>query len=147
MTSVPTYPNVLLSIEPDQAEAILDGSKRYEYRRVAPVRDPPIRFVLYATAPIQAAIGVFWSFSFVQTEPLALVDETIDRTPNEPDDVLEYLDGLDEATAIEVSTYSRFWDRYPRSRLEHYGFEPAQNFRYLPDVETPEPGEDSQVIA
>lgn len=50
---------VLLSIRPEFAELILNGQKRYEFRRVC-FRNPEVQSVLiYATLPIGKIIGQF----------------------------------------------------------------------------------------
>lgn len=126
--------NVLLSITPEAAAAILDGEKRWEYRRVKPAARPPYRLVLYATAPRQAAIGACW-VPFVRTgRPATVVLETIDDTPHDTDAIMTYFTDTTEAHALRVVGPRRFDTPVGRSSLEAVGTPPAQNFRYLPDV-------------
>lgn len=127
-------PNVLLSIHPEHAEAILDGSKLWEYRRVIPAVDPPIRLVLYATDPIQAAVGSCWVPFIKSGWPSTVVLETVDETPNDPREVASYLSGLQEAHALRVVGPRRFDEPVERSSLEAAGRPPSQNFRYLPGI-------------
>lgn len=126
--------NVLLSIEPEHAESILSGEKRYEYRRVAPASDPPYRFVLYATAPVQAVVGVMWSHTKKTAVPENVVRNTVVHTPHDPEDVLEYLDGVEEGHALRADAYRRFDEPIPREELVEMGASPSQNFRYLGEV-------------
>lgn len=130
----PRCPNVLLSVEPKHAAALLDGSKQFEYRRVVPARGPPMRLVLYATAPRKEAVGVVWSHDVRTGKPETVVDRTVRHTPSDRGDVLDYFEGVDEAHAIRVSSFRRFDEPVPRSELEADGIAPAQNFRYIGDV-------------
>jgi len=50
--------DTLLSIHPKYAEAILAGTKRYEFRRVIPAQ-PVDRMFLYATSPVGKVVGYF----------------------------------------------------------------------------------------
>ena len=51
-----TRPALLLSIRPEFAYAILDGSKTVELRRIAPKLDAGSLIVIYATAPVMALV-------------------------------------------------------------------------------------------
>lgn len=128
-------PNILLSIEPEHAEAILSGIKRWEYRRVAPAVDPPIRLVLYAIDPVQAAVGACWVPCVKSGRPARVVVQTIDETPNGAEEVLEYLDGSEEAHALRVMGPRRFDSPVDLSSFEAAGRPPSRNFRYLPDID------------
>lgn len=131
---VPMAPNVLLSVKPEWADAILDGEKLWEYRRVVPARGPPARYVLYATDPVQAAVGVAWSYTVKTDSPTPLIADTVDRTPHAPPDVEEYFDGRDTGHAIRIGSYRRFDTEVPRGDLETAGIAPSQNFRYIGSV-------------
>lgn len=128
-------PNVLLSIDGEHAEAILDGEKPWEYRRVIPDAETPYRLVLYATKPYYAAIGSCWVLCVHSGRPSTVIATTVDDTPSTVDDLLDYFDGTDEGHALRVVGGRRFDQRVPRSSLEAAGIAPAQNFRYLPDID------------
>lgn len=135
----PEAPNVLLSIHPEFADAILDGEKRWEYRKVAPTRGPPYRIVLYATAPVKAAVGVAWSYSALMNRPVAtLIEETVGYTPHSREDLLDYFGDAETGSALRIGTYRRFDEPIPRETLEEAGFEPGQNFRYIGTVPSDE---------
>ena len=50
---------VLLSIKPEYASKILDGTKRYEYRRAIFKRTEVTTVVVYASDPVRKVIGEF----------------------------------------------------------------------------------------
>lgn len=139
-------PNVLLSIEPEHADAILSGEKLWEYRRVAPARGPMLRLVLYASSPEQAAVGTAWCHKVKEDDPETLVDETLRSTPHTREEVLEYFDGADTGYALRIGAFHRFDDAVPRERLATAGHEPAQNFRYLGAVRNDPQRVDSRAV-
>lgn len=49
---------VLMSIHPQYAQAILDGTKRVEFRK-RPLAPDVSHVVVYATAPVSAVVGAF----------------------------------------------------------------------------------------
>lgn len=134
----PTCPNVLLSIKPEYADAILNGKKKREYRRVAPKRGTPMRLVLYVTDPIQAALGEAWCLRVREGSPEILAEETARFTPHDREDILDYFGDRDTGYALSISNYRRFENPLPRSSFEAIGLPPAQNFRYMPEVESPD---------
>jgi len=50
---------VLLSIKPEYAEKILNGEKKYEFRKVLPKNKSITKVIIYATMPIGKVIGEF----------------------------------------------------------------------------------------
>lgn len=49
--------NLLISIKPEYVEEILNGSKKYEYRRIKPKRKEISKLVIYATSPVKKIVG------------------------------------------------------------------------------------------
>jgi predicted transcriptional regulator len=126
-------PVVLLSIKPQHAEAILDGEKRYEYRRTAPAMEPPYRVVLYATGDVGAAVGGVETQRVVEGPVAEVIDETVQQTPHDPTEVREYFAGKDTGTAIRVDTWIRYDEPVALDdrRSADAEFRPPQNFQYL----------------
>lgn len=131
-------PNVLLSIKPKWADAILSGEKTWEYRKVAPTRGPPLRLVLYASAPVKKAVGVAWSYTVLERPIPELMERTVRFTPHDPFDILDYFGDAETGHALRIGTYRRFDAPVPRAELEAMGLEPTQNFRYIGDTKPDE---------
>ena len=51
--------NVIMSIHPKYAQAIIDGKKLYEYRKLLPKRTDIIKVYIYASKPTKAIIAYF----------------------------------------------------------------------------------------
>lgn len=125
--------SVLLSIRPKFAEAILSGSKTFEFRR-ALFKDPKVRIVVvYASTPVRRVVGEFTIKRVLSMSPAGLWRKTssgggIDRSYFD-----DYFRGADVAHAIEVHMVKRY--REPRSLHGDYLVTtPPQSFRYLPVV-------------
>jgi predicted transcriptional regulator len=68
--------SVLLSIKPQFAERIFNGSKRFEFRRKV-FRDRSVtKIVVYATAPVSRVIGEFEIEDILELEPEHLWEKT-----------------------------------------------------------------------
>lgn len=131
-------PNILLSIDPEWAEAILEGEKKWEYRRTAPARTPPYRLVLYATFPEKEAIGEAYVGQVLNMGIPELVNATVDETPHERADIFEYFDGLDTGYAIRIDSAGPLDATHTLDDLRSMGLEPSQNFRYINTCDIPE---------
>lgn len=118
-----------MSIHTRWAEAIMDGSKRVEFRkrRLA----PDIQTVLvYATAPVSKVIGSFTIDCIVSGSPMEIWERFGRVGVINRDDFFAYFDGADSAVAIVVSDAERFDVPVP---LESIDPRPAvpQSFAYL----------------
>src|SRR5690242_20167348 len=81
---------VLLSIKPDHARKIFDGSKKFEFRRSI-FRNPQVKtVVVYASSPVRKVIGEF----------------EIERI------ITDDLDALWEATKLHAGINKDYFDRY-----------------------------------
>lgn len=130
---------VFLSIKPEHAEAILDGSKRYEYRRQPPVADPPFTMLLYATDGVGDVVGAALVDDVIRDNAHAVAKATVDATPQTTDDVLEYFDGKREATALKIRHAVRVEPPVEDVEIRKAwpDFTVPQNFRYVTEDDHP----------
>jgi len=123
--------DVLLSIRPEYADAILDGTKRYEFRRVAFSRPDVTRIYLYATSKVRRIVGWFEVDGVYRDSPERIWERCRDHAGISADDFFRYFEGCSRACAIRVRNPVRF----PEPVDPHVampGFAPPQSFRYLP---------------
>ena len=120
---------VLLSIKPEFALRIFDGSKRYEYRRTIFKRGEVKTVVVYASEPIKQVIGEFEIGEIFHEEPEALWAKTGDHAGITKKRFLQYFDNKTEGYAIEVKE-TRTYDR-PITLNELMVPWPPQSFTYL----------------
>ncbi|MBM4328484.1 MAG: hypothetical protein FJ118_15135 [Deltaproteobacteria bacterium] len=121
--------NVLLSIKPEFAFKIFDGSKRYEYRRSIFKRREVTKVIVYASAPIQKVIGEFEIGDVLHGKPEELWAITKDYAGISQDRFLEYFSNISKGYAILVRTPTIYSVPLPLDRFM-VSF-PPQSFVYL----------------
>ena len=124
---------VLLSIKPEYAEKILNGTKRFEYRKAAPRNTNVHTVVLYATMPVGKVIGEFEIASVLREPPGVLWRQTKAASGISRRFFDAYFRGRTEAVAIAVQRPRR----YPKPLMlqEVLGSStPPQSFQYLPEA-------------
>ena len=120
---------VLLSIKPEFALKIFDGSKRYEYRRVIFRRAEVKTVVVYASDPIKKVIGEFEIGEILHEEPQALWAKTGDKAGVTKKRFLDYFENREKGYAIKVKEARISNTPIPLSNLTVLC--PPQSFTYL----------------
>ncbi len=120
---------VLMSIHPEYAEALLDGTKTVELRKSA-VADDVSHIVIYATAPIQRVLGWVETVSVEHGSPSAIWKKHRSRTGIREREFRGYYRGHRSAVAIQVESPRRLDEPLELSAVED-GLTPPQNWRYL----------------
>jgi predicted transcriptional regulator len=120
---------VLLSIKPEFASKIFDGSKKYEYRRTIFRRIGVTTIVVYASNPIKEVIGEFEIEGIIQEEPQSLWDKTGHQGGISKERFLHYFKDKTEGYAIKVGS-ARIYDT-PVPLNELMVVSPPQSFAYL----------------
>lgn len=119
----------LLSIHPRHANAILDGHKRVELRRV-PVSDDTTHVIVYATAPISAIVGWFEVAGIDLAAPTRIWNDHREVCGVTRREFRSYFEGARTAAAIRVRRSHRLVE--PLSLAALPGVKrPPQSFQYL----------------
>ncbi|MGL5630462.1 MAG: ASCH domain-containing protein [Mycoplasmoidaceae bacterium] len=66
---------IILSIKPEYANKILDDSKKYEFRKLKPLRNID-KIIIYASSPTKAIIGEVEVTDIINMNPEALWQHT-----------------------------------------------------------------------
>ena len=104
---------VLLSIKPEYAQSILDGTKKYEFRRRV-YRDSRVNtIVIYATKPVGKVIGEFSIKEIHSDHPDILWERTKEFSGITKSFFLSYFSGKEIGHAIEVKKVRKY--RKPRN--------------------------------
>lgn len=122
---------VLMSIKPEFAAKIFDGSKRYEFRRMI-FKDPSVtRVVVYASSPVQKVIGEFEIESILHHSPEVLWNRTRVGAGISKEFFMSYFGDKGTGYAIRIKGTKRY--RKPRCLKADYNLTPPQSFVYLPE--------------
>jgi predicted transcriptional regulator len=120
--------NVLLSIKPEFAYKIFEGTKKYEFRKSIFKKDVD-KVVVYASSPVQRIIGEFEIEDILCKEVDLLWQITKQFAGVNKDFYNKYFADKEMAFAIQVGKVRRF--QKPK-RLSDYDIDYApQSFAYL----------------
>jgi predicted transcriptional regulator len=125
-----TKKRVLLSIHPEYANAILNGEKTFEYRRVVFKRNDIKEVVIYATSPISKVIGKFTIDKVYEDRPKSLWMQTKAKSGVSKEIFDFYFGDRPLGYAIKVSHPFRFAKPEPLSNYLSSNI-PPQSFCYI----------------
>jgi len=120
---------VLLSIKPEYAFKIFEGSKRFEFRKVI-FKNPNIKtVVVYASSPVQQVIGEFEIDDILSFDPAAIWKMTKKHSGITEAFFYEYFADREIAHAIKIKKTKRY--RKPLSIRDDFNVVPPQSYVYL----------------
>jgi predicted transcriptional regulator len=120
---------VVLSIKPEFATKIFDGTKKYEFRR-AIFKNPSIsKVIVYASAPVQKVIGEFEIEKIIFHDLSTLWDMTKEFSGISKDYFLKYFGERESGFAIKIKRTMRY--SIPKCLREDYNLVPPQSFAYF----------------
>ncbi len=120
---------VLLSIKPEYADKIFDGSKRFEFRKVI-FKNPEITtVVVYASSPVQKVIGEFEIADIYSFNPRKIWEMTSEYSGISEEFFFKYFAEREIAHAIKIKKIKRY--KKPFSLRERYNLYPPQSYLYL----------------
>lgn len=120
---------VLLSIKPEFADRIFDGTKKYEFRK-AIFKNPNIKTVIvYASSPVQRVIGEFEVEKILSEHPEYLWEITKEHSGITEQFFFDYFSSRERGFAIKVKRPKL----YKRSLDLRTAFNttPPQSFMYV----------------
>jgi predicted transcriptional regulator len=122
--------SALLSIHPHYAEAILEGDKRFEFRRKEFRRPSVDRVFLYATCPVKMVVGYFDIENIHIDRPETIWKKTREWSGVVKEQFDTYFHAREKAVAIEVKRAVRYRRPQPLSKYVTSNV-PPQSFCYV----------------
>ena len=120
---------VLLSIKPEFAFKIFEGTKKFEFRKVI-FKKPNIKtVVVYASSPVQQVIGEFEIEDILSFDPESIWEMTKKYSGITEDFFYEYFAGKDIAHAIKIKKTKKY--SKPLNLREDFNALPPQSYMYL----------------
>lgn len=129
MAPQPTQRSALMSIRPEFAGAILDRTKRVEFRK-RPLAEDVNRVVIYTTSPVQAVVGEFTIANQVVASPHALWRRYRHVAGIDRASFFGYFEGLKAAVGIVIDAVIEYDEPRPLEEVAP-GARPPQSFMYL----------------
>lgn len=120
---------VLLSIKPEFADRIFDGSKKFEFRKTI-FKNPNIKTVIvYASSPVQRVIGEFEIEFVLSDSPEELWKKTQRYSGITEEFFFDYFSKRDIGFAIKVKKTRLF--KKSKCLRSSYNRTPPQSFCYV----------------
>lgn len=121
--------NVLLSIKPEFAYKIFDGTKKYEFRKNIFKRKDVKKVIVYASSPVQQVIGEFDIADILCEDTEQLWQITKEESGISKNFYDEYFASKNKAFAIQIGSICKY--THPK-HLSDYDLDFApQSFVYL----------------
>ncbi len=122
---------VLLSIKPEFADVIFNGTKKYEFRRTLFKNREVKTVVVYASSPVQQVIGEFDIEGILNDDIASLWDKTKDHSGISKSYFLKYFSNKERGYAIRIKQTRRY--QQSLSIRDDLNASPPQSFMYLRD--------------
>lgn len=120
---------VLMSIKPEFAAKIFDGTKKYEFRRMIFKSKDVTKVVVYASFPIMKVIGEFLIGDILEMDLEELWETTNTSAGISKELFMTYYRGKKKGFAIKISSVKRYSE--PLNLRESFSLKPPQSFQYL----------------
>ncbi|PHM45909.1 hypothetical protein Xmau_00300 [Xenorhabdus mauleonii] len=122
---------VLLSIKPEFAEKILNGTKKYEFRKGIFKNTSVRSVVIYATKPVGRIVGEFDIETIIEDAPEAVWYKTYEYAGISKQFFDSYFFKKKKAFAIQIGKVKKYSTPIPLDEFGHNIVAP-QSYRYLP---------------
>lgn len=121
---------VLLSIKPEFVDKILDGSKKFEFRKGIFKNDKVKSVVIYSTMPVGKVVGEFDIEAIIEDSPNRVWDITKEYSGITKDFFDVYFNKKEKAFAIKIANVRKYDQPMPLNSLGENITAP-QSYRYL----------------
>jgi len=120
---------VVLSIKPEFAFKIFDGSKKFEFRK-AIFKNSNVKYVIvYASSPVQKVIGEFEIGKIFNKDLETLWDLTKEHSGITKDYFYEYFSEKENGFAIQIKNMKKY--KEPKCLKTDFNLHPPQSFAYV----------------
>nr|WP_298657464.1 hypothetical protein [uncultured Flavobacterium sp.] len=120
---------VVLSIKPQFANKIFDGSKKFEFRKAIFKNKNVTSVLVYASSPVQKVIGEFEIGEIFNFDLETLWDKTKEHSGITEDYFYEYFADRKRGFAIQIKNNMRY--TVPKNLKEDFNLTPPQSFAYI----------------
>ena len=117
-----------MSIKPQFANKIFDGTKKFEFRKAIFKNQNVTSVLVYASSPVQKVIGEFEIGEIFNLDLKELWDKTKEHSGITEDYFYEYFENREQGFAIQIKNKKRFTN--PKCLKTDYNLTPPQSFAY-----------------
>jgi predicted transcriptional regulator len=120
---------VVLSIKPEFAFKIFDGTKKFEFRKAIFKNSNVKSVIVYASSPVQKVIGEFEIGKIFNNDLETLWDLTKEHSGITEDFFYDYFSERDKGFAIQVKKKKKY--KEPKCLRTDFNLHPPQSFAYV----------------
>lgn len=124
--------NVLLSIKPKYVEEILNGNKKYEFRKsIFKCKEELEMIYIYSSSPVKKIVGAFAIENIIEDHPKVLWEKFSEFSGiNDEKEFFDYFGSKNKGFAIKIGELEVF--KSPTDpRILNPDFVPPQSFCYM----------------
>ncbi len=122
-------PLILMSLKPQYWQLVLDGEKKYEYRRS--FRKDAVGAYIYLSSPRQCIAGFIDFGEPIIDTPQRIVELAESQSPGSRDGMADYLAGSKQGFAVPILSHQQFQPIGLQELREKFGFTPPQGYLVL----------------
>lgn len=122
---------VVLSIKPEFAFKIFDGTKKFEFRKSIFKNENIKSVIVYASSPVQRVIGEFEIDEVLNYDLPTLWDLTQEFSGISEDFYYEYFANKEQGFAIKIKNTKKYSN--PKCLRTDFNLSPPQSFAYWTD--------------
>jgi len=120
---------VLLSIKPEFANMIFNGTKKFEFRRVIFKSQDIKTIIVYASSPVQKVIGEFEIEEILNEDLNILWERTKDFAGIPEQFFFQYFGEKNKGFAIRIKKTKKY--KNPLCLQKEFNISPPQSFAYV----------------
>lgn len=98
---------LLMSINPVHVENIMDGTKKYEFRKVK-CKERIDSIIIYSTAPVQKIVGEVEVMEIIEGKPQSVWTRTASAAGIDKNFFDKYYDGRENAVAYALGRITKY---------------------------------------
>lgn len=123
---------ILMSIKPRFADAILSGKKSIELRRkIGTLFLPQNRIIIYSSSPTMATVGEATIQEIIRGKPLDMKDFFLENAMVNDSEFTEYFYGCTTAFGIALKDVITYKKQIPLSAMRSINITPPQSYCYI----------------
>lgn len=119
---------VVLSIKPEFAQKIFEGTKKFEFRKSIFKNKDVETVIVYASSPVQKVIGEFDIEHIIKDKLDELWELTHIHAGITEEYFYEYFQNKDSGFAIKIKEFRKY--KIPKDLKEDFNLLPPQSFSY-----------------
>lgn len=120
---------VVLSIKPEFANKIFDGTKKFEFRKAIFKNEDVKTVLVYSSSPVQKVIGEFQIGKIIKHDLQTLWELTKEFSGITEEYFYKYFEDREHGFAIQIKEKTKF--AIPKNLKEDFNLSPPQSFAYF----------------